>query len=30
MALYPLGAMTAPLGRRPIDAWLATISKPNG
>jgi hypothetical protein len=29
-AVYPALVMTAPLGRRPLDAWLATISKPNG
>jgi hypothetical protein len=27
---YPVGAMTRPIGRRPLDAWFATISKQNG
>jgi len=28
--MYPARTMTAPLGRRPLDAWFATISKQNG
>jgi hypothetical protein len=29
-AVYPARDMTTPLGRRPRDAWLATISNRNG
>ncbi|HLO34940.1 MAG TPA: hypothetical protein VK194_02615 [Candidatus Deferrimicrobium sp.] len=29
-ALYPVGAMNDPLGRRPTDDWLAIISNRNG
>ena len=27
---YAVGAMTRPIGRRPVDAWFATISNQNG
>ena len=30
MTVYPALAMDSPNGRRPEDAWLATISNRNG
>ena len=29
-AVYPARDMSRPLGRRPRDAWLATLSNSNG